>query len=183
MTETEENRKKQIMIAAVIFAVITTAALTLLLGWRHVPGLLGEWMGVIAGLISTPFVLEGTFAVLGLMIVVGLNSWRRAKDGDEFVYLDQVEGPDVKTLPDQARWAVYRHEPLPPAGVSLLEQAEGAVAIGDFETAAAWIASMSHEQLAADGVLEVRLALAQASGKTALAERLRREIAARGVPT
>ncbi|WAC21447.1 hypothetical protein OVA24_08615 [Luteolibacter sp. SL250] len=180
MTEEQVGRNKQILIAAVILGTITVFVLTLLIGWRYVPGLFGEWLGVIAGLLSTPFLLEGSFVVLGLMIVVGLNSWRRMKEGEEFVYLDQVEGPGAEELPDQARWAVYHEKPLPPSTVSLLELAEGAVAIGDFESAAAAVAAMSHEELAADGVLEVRLALAEAGGKADLADRLRGAIKERG---
>jgi hypothetical protein len=145
-----------------------------------VPGLLGEWLGVLAGIISTPFLLETTFVVLGLVIVVSLNGWRRTRDGDEFVYLEQVKGPDLPNdLPDQATWAVFKEMPLPGVMPSLLERAEGAVAIGDFESAAALIATMNHAQLAEPGVLEVRISLAQASGKTELAVRLERELAAR----
>jgi hypothetical protein len=176
MTEEQAGRNKQILIGAVILGTITVFVLTLLLGWRYVPGLFGEWLGVIAGLLSTPFLLEGSFVVLGLVIVVGLNSLRRVKEGEEFVYLEQVEGPGTERLPDQARWAVYRDKPLPPGTISLLEQAEGAIGIGDFESAAAAVAAMSHEELAEDGVLVVRLALAEAGGKTDLADRLRSEI-------
>lgn len=184
MAEIEVSRKKQVMIAFAILATITVCALSLLLGWRFVPGLLGEWLGVFAGLISTPFFLEGSFVVLGLLIVTSLNSWRRSKEGDEFVYLDQVTGPEVPSdLPDQAKWVIYREQPLQGEGVSLLEQAEGAVAIGDFESASAVIASMSHEELAADGVLEVRIALAEGSGKPELAGKLRAELAKRSITT
>jgi len=180
MTEEQASKSKQILIGAVILGTITVGMLTLLIGWRYVPGLFGEWLGVIAGLLSTPFLLEASFVVLGLVIVVGLNSWRRIKEGEEFVYLEQVEGPGTERLPDQARWAVYREKPLPPGTLTLLEQAEGAVAIGDFEAAASVIAAMSHEELAADGVLEVRLALAEAGGKADLADRLRAEISKKG---
>lgn len=180
MSDEGTSRAKQVLIGAVILGTITVCVMTLLLGWRYVPGLLGEWLGVIAGLLSTPFLLEGSFVVLGLLIVVGINSWRRVKDGDEFVYLEQVRGPGAGSLPDQAKWALYREKPLPPGSVSLLEQAEGAVAIGDFESVAELVAAMSHEELAADGVLEVRLALAEAGGKTAVAERLRAEIGKKG---
>lgn len=176
MTDERTSRHRQILIAVMILGTITVCVVSLLLGWRLVPGLFGEWLGVFAGLISTPFLMEGSFVVLGLLIVVGLNSWRRVKDGEEFVYLDQVEGPGVENLPDQARWAIYHERPLPPGTISLLEQAEGAVAISDFESAASFIAAMNHEELAEDGVLEVRLALAQAAGKTALVERLQGEM-------
>lgn len=180
MVTKEENRKAQVVIAAVILTTITLCVATLLIGWHHVPGLLGEWLGMIAGLVSTPFFMEGTFVVLGIVIVYSLNLWRMKKDGDEFVYLEQVAGPEVpKDLPDQAKWAVYAKAPLPPVEVPLLAQAEGAVAIGDFEMAAAVIAIMSHEELAQEGVLEVRHALAVASGKTELSERLKRQITER----
>jgi len=181
MSDEPISRKKQILIAAGILGFITVTMVTLLLGWRFVPGLLGEWLGVIAGFMTTPFLLEASFVSLGLLIVLCLNSWRRVKEGDELVYLDQVEGPGTEHLPEQARWAMYREKPLPPGTVSLQEQAEGAVAIGDFESAAALIAAMSHEELAADGVLELRLALAEGVGKTTLAEKLRGEIAKRRV--
>jgi hypothetical protein len=180
MTESGENRKLSIAMGALIFAGISAFVLTLIIGWRLVPGLLGEWLGVIAGILSTPFFLEASFVILGFFIVICLNNWRRSREGDEFVYLEQVNGPDVpKNLPDHAKWAVYKSKPLAGSNPTLLAQAEGAVAIGDFETAAAIIASMSHEELAENGVLEVRLALAEASGKVDLAERLRREIAAK----
>lgn len=180
MAIAEENRKQQVAVAAAILMTITVCAVTLLIGWHYVPGLLGEWLGVLAGIISTPFFMEGTFVILGIIIVYSLNHWRMKRDGDEFVYLEQVAGPDVpKNLPDQAKWVVYSQKPLPPVEVPLLAQAEGAVAIGNFETAAAVIASMSHDELSEEGVLEVRHALAVASGKGELAERLKRQIAER----
>lgn len=176
----EENRKMQVVIAAAILTTITVCVVTLLIGWHYVPGLLGEWLGMIAGFFSTPFFMEASFVILGTIIVYSLNVWRMKKDGDEFVYLEQVAGPDVpRNLPDQVKWVVYGKEPLPAVEVPLLTQAEGAVAIGDFESAAALIASMNHEELAQDGVLEVRHALAVASGKSELAERLNRQIAER----
>ena len=180
MTDAGDNRKTQVLIGALIFAAITIVATSLIIGWRFVPGLLGEWLGILAGLISTPFFLETTFVVLGFVIVFGLNGWRRSRDGDEFVYLEQVDAPEVpKDLPEQAKWAVYLEKPLPGVQPTLLERAEGAVAIGDFEMAASLIATMSHQQLAEDGVLEVRIALANGSRKTELAARLEAELAAR----
>jgi hypothetical protein len=180
MTDTGDHRKTHVLLGAALFATITLVVTSLIIGWRLVPGLLGEWLGIIAGLVSTPFLLETTFVILGFVIVIALNGWRRTRDGDEFVYLEQVKGPDLpENLPDQAKWAVFKELPLPGVMPSLLERAEGAVAIGDFESAAALIAAMNHGQLAEDGVLEVRIALARASGKSELAARLEGELAAR----
>lgn len=180
MTDDDQHRKSSIAIAAGILGTITVMVVSLIMGWRFVPGLLGEWLGVLAGLLSSPFFMETSFVIMGFLIVLGLNSWRRSREGDEFVYLETVQGPDLPgNLPDHAKWAVYRQKPLPGALPPLLAQAEGAVAIGDFETAAVIISRMSHEELAEDGVLEVRIALAEAAGRTELAARLRMEIDAR----
>lgn len=184
MSEEEFSRKKQVLIAASILGTIMFLAVSLIMGWRMVPGLLGEWLGVLAGLISTPFFLEGSFFVMGILIVTSLNSWRRAKEGDEFVYLEQVDGPDVPAdLPDHAKWAIYSGQPLPAGTVTALEQAEGALAIGDHQSASAAISTLGKEELSTPGVLRVRLALAEAAGKSDLAGRLREELGRTGNPT
>lgn len=71
------------------------------------PGVLGEWFGMIAGLLSTPVFLEVSFFAIGLMIVVGVNHWRMKREGDEFVTLDEegsssVPGPDGTSARDSA---------------------------------------------------------------------------------
>jgi hypothetical protein len=47
------------------------------------------WTGVtnLFGFFTTPFVLEASLAVFGLLAVVTWNEWRRQQDGDEWVYL------------------------------------------------------------------------------------------------
>jgi hypothetical protein len=74
-----------------------------MMGWRFIPGLVGESFGTIAGLISTPFIMEATFAILGLMIVIGLNAWRRHKAGDEYVAIDISEPGDTPGAADGER--------------------------------------------------------------------------------
>jgi uncharacterized membrane protein len=172
-----DERVKQVTIGVVIFLSIAVVAVTSLVGWRLLPGLLGEWIGVIVGILSTPVFLEISFAILGLMIVLALNHWRQHKDGDEFVYLEQVEGPNTPAdLPEQAKWAIFREEPLAAGDPSLLAQAEGAFALGDHQAAAELIAQMNRDELIELDVLRLRLALAQASGRDALARQLEIEI-------
>lgn len=161
---------------AVILIVICACVVTLLMGWRSVPGLFGEWLGVFAGILSTPFFLEASYVVMGILIVVGLNSWRRARDGDEFVYLDQVEGYDGEKLPEHAKWAIYREKPLPLETISLLEEAEGALAIGDLDAASEAISAMGEDELVRNEVLRVRISLAEASNRISLAEELRKKL-------
>lgn len=153
--------------------IVMVTVIGSLLGWSHVPGLLGEWLGSMIGIMTTPFFMEGSFLVLGLVIVIALNTWRRHKEGDDCVYLEQVTGPNVpRDLPDQVKWAVYREKPLDGSGPTPLELAEGALEIGDFEAAAKWLGTLEENELNHPETLEVRLKLANATGLTDLASSL-----------
>ena len=88
-----ENRGKQIAVGGLIMLLISVCVISLLIFWRVIPGWVGETVGLLAGVISTPFFLEGTFALLGFLIVILLNSWRRKAAGDEFVEVDEDDLP------------------------------------------------------------------------------------------
>ena len=177
MDQSRDERVKQVAIGVSILVALTVTVPALLLGWRRLPGLVGEWLGTIIGIMTTPFFMETTFAILGLVIVISLNSWRQRKDGDEFVYLEQVSGPDVpEHLPDHAKWAIYREKPLDREKPSLLEQAEGAIAIGDYPSASEWIGAMDSTELTQPETLQLRLELARATGKAELVSFLEEEI-------
>ena len=179
MEQLRDVRVKQIAIGAGILMTLAVVVPGTLMGWRYLPGVLGEWIGMMVGLMTTPFIMETSFILLGLVIVIGLNYFRTAKEGDEFVYLEQVTGPDLpKDLPDQAKWAVYLAKPLTAETPSSLAMAEGAFAIGDYPTASEWIGTMNQAELKRPTTLRLRLELAKATGKTELAERLEKELAA-----
>jgi hypothetical protein len=175
----EDNRVKQIAVGAGILVMLAVTVCGLLVGWRYLPGLLGEWIGMMIGVLTTPFFLEASFICIGLTLVVAINHWRQKRDGDELVYLEQVDGPDVPAgMPEQAKWAVYREKPLPGEMPSLQAQAEGALAIGDHESAAECIAAMSEEELKRPETLLLRLELAKATGRSGLADQLENELRA-----
>jgi hypothetical protein len=173
----EDPRAKQIAVGAAIILVLALTVCGCLLGWGYLPGLLGEWVGTMVGVLTTPFFMEASFICIGLTVVVALNSWRQRRDGDELVYLEQLDGPDVPSdLPEHAKWAVYREKPLPGETPTLLAQAEGALAIGDFQAAADSIGEMSEAELKRPETLVLRLELAKATGKSDLAGRLENEL-------
>ena len=177
MVRANDERVKQVAIGAGILIVLMVSILGLLLGWRLLPGLLGEWVGTIVGIMSTPFFMEGSLICIGLLIVLGINIWRRHREGDEFVYLEQVSGPELpKDLPDQATWAIYREKPLDASPPSALAQAEGAFEIGDYPAVTEWISTMDTEALKLPETLELRLKLAKATGHQDLASALECEI-------
>ena len=162
-----------------ILVVLMLLVCGALIGWRYLPGLLGEWIGMMVGVMTTPFFLETSFVLIGLTVVVTINHWRQKRDGDELVYLEQVDGADAAgNLPEHAKWAVYREKPLAGEIPSLLAQAEGAVAIGDFETATESIVAMTEEELKQPETLALRLELAKSTGKESLAKQLADELRA-----
>ena len=170
MATTDDDRRRQIAAGAGILLLITVLVCVALIGWRYMPGILGEWLGTMIGVVTTPFFLELSFAVLGLTVVLMLNHWRQKRTGDELMYLEQVDEPG--NLPDHARWAVFREPPLPGEAPSLLVQADGALVIGDYQTAADCLAAMPEDQLKQPEALALRLQLARATGKLDLAEKL-----------
>lgn len=85
---------KQVLVAAAILAVVACGVVAMLLGWRSVPGVLGEWLGMVVGVMSTPFFLEASFVVMGVFIVIVVNTIRRQREGDDFVSLDELDGRD-----------------------------------------------------------------------------------------
>lgn len=177
MARLKDERVKQVAIGVGILVVLTVVVTGLLMGWRLLPGLLGEWLGTMIGILTTPFFMEASFAILGLVIVISLNHWRQHKDGDDFVYLEQVTGPDAPAdLPEHAKWATYREKPLDGENPSLLAQAEGAFAIGDYPAASEWIGAMTAEDLRQPATLRLRLDLATATGRNDLVKQLEAEL-------
>ncbi|GAA5483749.1 hypothetical protein [Haloferula sargassicola] len=174
---TKSSRLKQILIGGAVIGVAGLVLMLISLG-RFIPGPVGEWFGLLSGIISTPFLMETSLAGLGLLTVLIVNHIRERLEGDDFVYLDQIEGPGSEKLPDQARWASYARKPLDPETPSMEDLLEGAVAAGDVDEATAILATMPAEQLAARPVMELRLRLAEATGHHDLARRLREQLQA-----
>lgn len=90
-TDAGVNQGKQILVGAAILFTVSAVVVSFLLGWRFIPGWVGESFGTIAGVMSTPFFMEASFAMLGLVIVIGLNAWRRHRAGDEYVAIETSE--------------------------------------------------------------------------------------------
>jgi hypothetical protein len=173
----DDDRGRQLAVGVGIIVLLMLAVCGVLIGWHYLPGLLGEWIGTMIGVMTTPFFLEASFVVIFLTVVVAINSWRRKRDGDELVYLEQVDGPDVPAdMPEHAKWAVYRQQPLAGEIPTLRAQAEGALAIGDFDSAAEVIAAMTEAELKTPETWALRIELAKATGRSALAGQLEAEL-------
>ena len=73
--------------------LFSVAVISLLLFWKFIPGWVGEGVGMLAGVISTPFFMESSFVLMGFVIVILLNSWRRRRAGDEYVNVEEKDLP------------------------------------------------------------------------------------------
>jgi hypothetical protein len=151
------EQRRQFVVAVMILAGVLLLAVGMMLGWRWLPGFLGDYFRGIAGIVTTPFLLEAVFIILGLVIVIALNQWRAQREGDEFVYLEET-GPD--TAADQP----------------LAARAQAALAGGKAAVAADLLARMDEEEARRPESLRVRLELARATGDEPLADQLEREI-------
>lgn len=171
-----DPRFKQVLVG--IAAIFLVCGIVWFIWWGGtLPGFIGEWFAMVLGIITTPFLMEASFIVLGLLMVIAINYWRLHRDGDELVYLDQAEGPGSETLPDSARWAVFKGQSPSGENPSLLDQAEGAIEIGDYDAAIEALAAMDDGERDSPPVLKVRITLARATDKDDLAEKLERKLA------
>lgn len=164
----------QVLVGAGALLLLVLVMFALWLGPR-LPGLPGEFFASVAGLVTTPFLMEASFLGFGLLVVFALNHWRRKREGDEFVYLEQAEGPGSEKLPAAARSVVYREAPEEPEQPDPLSRAEGALAIGDCDEAARLLAETDADILASPRGRSLRIALARATGREDLARRLERD--------
>jgi hypothetical protein len=73
----------------------------------------------LLGLVSTPFILESTVAMLCLLVVLAINKHRLDKEGDGWVYMmvQEPDGKDGKPLPraitQRLQGTVMREKPVP----------------------------------------------------------------------
>ncbi|MFP6867163.1 MAG: TM2 domain-containing protein [Roseibacillus sp.] len=149
------------------FGLILAAATLIALIWlgTYLPGFLGEVFSMFAGLMWTPLVLDFTIFLFGVVLILWLNMFIRAREGDEFVYLEQVEGPDVPAdLPEEARSAVFREKPVPQGLEPSLASIEGALALDDLGEAADLLFELPPDQVDEPEVLTLRIQLARKQG-------------------
>ena len=86
--EEKDTRVKQVVLVIALFALMSAIIVIALVGWRHLPEVLADWIGTIVGIMSTPFFLEASFIFIGLCIVVAINHWRQKRAGDDFVEIE-----------------------------------------------------------------------------------------------
>ncbi|MGA0854329.1 MAG: hypothetical protein ACO3RK_05900 [Luteolibacter sp.] len=85
MSSERDQSKRQILWAAVILIGVALVVSTVLLFGRKLPGLWGEWASTLIGVMTTPFLMEASFILIGISIVAVLNHLASSRSGDEWV--------------------------------------------------------------------------------------------------
>jgi hypothetical protein len=62
--------------------------------------LLAKSFMTIAGYLATPFILETSAALFGLVAVLVYNEWRRGRDGPDWVEMEVKEDKAPETPPE-----------------------------------------------------------------------------------
>lgn len=156
--------------------ILLAAVLIITIWWgTYLPGLAGEIFSMFAGIMWSPFLLDVSLFFMGLILILWLNNIRRLRDGDEFVYLEQVDDPTAN-LPSDARSAVFPERPTELDPTVPLAAIEGALALPDPKQATELLMDLPEEQLDHPEVLTLRIRLAEMNGDTAAAEDLRKKL-------
>lgn len=85
MSNARDQGKRQIVWAAVILIGVGLVVSTVLLFGRKLPGLWGEWASTLIGVMTTPFLMEASFVLIGISIVAVVNHVAALRSGDEWV--------------------------------------------------------------------------------------------------
>jgi hypothetical protein len=108
----------------------------------------GESALTIFQIVTAPFILETTLALLGLLIVLAINHYRQQKEGDGWVYLQKQEpSPAADTgamdPPHRHEAVVWGEKPAPfDEAATELEVVEGYVDLGLADEALKELASL-----------------------------------------
>lgn len=97
-----EKQMKQIVAGAGILLLLSLIVGVVVIGAHFVPGVVGEWISMMVGLMTTPVFLEISGLLFGFITVLAINHWRQKRDGEELVYLDEVGGSVNAECADEA---------------------------------------------------------------------------------
>jgi hypothetical protein len=94
MSNAGDQRNRQIVWAAVILIGLGLVVSATLLFGRKLPGLWGEWASTLIGVMTTPFLMEASFVLIGISIVALVNHVAALRSGDEWVSLESFEAAE-----------------------------------------------------------------------------------------
>lgn len=87
-----EENKKHILIGSSLI-VLFFVGLVGIAAAAYLPGFAGELGRMCLAWITSPFLMESALFFLALTLLFAINAWRRSKDGDDWVQLDENGEP------------------------------------------------------------------------------------------
>ena len=87
-----EENKKHILIGSglIVFFFLCLGGIA---AAAYLPGFAGELGRMCLAWITSPFLMESALFFLALTLLFAVNAWRRNKDGDDWVKLDENGHP------------------------------------------------------------------------------------------
>jgi len=67
----------------------------------YLPGYAGDIGRLCLSLVTSPFLMETSLAFLALTLLLGINGWRRIREGDDYLELDE-QGIPVRNIKGRA---------------------------------------------------------------------------------
>jgi hypothetical protein len=188
MSQTMSTRATRIL-WPVVWTVIGIAALIALLVLNATAReVAAATTRTLVGLFTTPFILEGTVAMVGVLLVLGINRWRLDKEGDGWVYLvtqepDSAAGKVPAAITQRLQGIVMQEKPetMDEAGIARAK-VEGFLELGMAAQAAEALSecdSLPDDELTA----ALRIRVMAANLDTAAAQQLLRASAGRFAET
>ena len=155
-------QKRALIIGFALILIVAGILVAIWLG-MFLPGFAGEVFRKVAGMMWTPGILDFSLFLLGIILILSFNRFIRARQGDEYVYLEVVEDPPAD-LPEQARSAVFHEAPAIDSLGPSLTAIEGALELNDLSEATTLLFELPAEQLEHPEVLALRITLARHKG-------------------
>ena len=87
-----EENKKHILIGSSLI-VLFFVALVGIAAAAYLPGFAGELGRMCLAWITSPFLMESALFFLALTLLFAINAWRRNKEGEDWVQLDENGKP------------------------------------------------------------------------------------------
>ncbi len=95
------ERKKNILLGSMVI-VFFFLFLGGIAASAFLPGFSGEMGRLCLSLVTSPFMMETVIACLALTVLLAVNGWRRNREGDDWITLDE-NGLPVRPDKDSAK--------------------------------------------------------------------------------
>lgn len=89
------NERKKTISIGIILIFSFFVLLAFVAGVAYLPGFIGEFGTMCLSMLTSPFILETAIAGLAFTALFAINGWRRNKDGDDYLELDE-EGIPIR---------------------------------------------------------------------------------------